>query len=95
MKDKHASAPWYGSQLMDEKAQAEAMLMALEKDPTTHMMEQTQHQLDQSLATTTEEVSIPDVQDVMTMPAAPASVKEEPLLIPCLMYPVTMKASSE
>ena len=77
MKDKHASVPWYGSQLMDEKAQAEAMLSALEQDSTAHVTEQTKHQLDQSLVTTTEDVSIPEVpQTVTTMPADP--IKEQP-----------------
>ena len=50
MKEKHTEAPWYGSQIVDERAQAEAMLAALQKDPTAHIVESAQQRVDASLA---------------------------------------------
>ena len=50
MNEKHTGAPWYGSQIVDERAQAEAMLAALQKDPTAHIVESAQQWVDVSLA---------------------------------------------
>ena len=50
MKEKHTGAPWYGSQIVDECTQAEAMLAALQKDPTAHIVESAQQWVDVSLA---------------------------------------------
>ena len=50
MKEKHIGAPWYGSQILDERAQAEAMLAALKEDPTAHITESAQKRVDTSLA---------------------------------------------
>ena len=49
MKEKHTGAPWYGSQIVNERAQAEVMLMALQKDPTAHIVESAQQWVDVSL----------------------------------------------
>ena len=50
MKKKHAETLWYGSQIVDEHAQAEAMLAALKEDPTAHIVESAQRRVDASLA---------------------------------------------
>ena len=60
MKEGHAGAPWYGSQIVDEKAQAEALLDALQHDPTAHIEESTQRRLDSTLADMTESTTIPE-----------------------------------
>ena len=59
MKEKHTGAPWYGSQIVDECAQAEAMLIALQKDPTAHIVESAQQWVDVSLAALDEQKHIP------------------------------------
>ena len=59
MKEKHTGAPWYGSQIVDECAQAEAMLAALQKDPTAHIVESAQQQVDVSLAALDEPEALP------------------------------------
>ena len=50
MKEKHAEVPWYGSQLVSERDQAEALLQALKDDPTAHIAEKSQERVDASLA---------------------------------------------
>ena len=61
MKESHTGAPWYGSQILDEKAQAEAMLAALQQNPTAHIEESAQRRLDASLAgTEAPEVEVPE-----------------------------------
>ena len=59
MKEKHTGAPWYSSQIVDECAQAEAMLAALQKDPTAHIVESTQQWVDVSLAALDEPEALP------------------------------------
>ena len=59
MKEKHTGVTWYGSQIMDECAQAKAMLAALQKDPTAHIVESTQERVDVSLAALDEQVALP------------------------------------
>ena len=60
MKEKHTEAPWYGSQIIDEHAQAEAMLAALQKDPTAHIVESAQQRVDASLAALDEPEALPE-----------------------------------
>ena len=60
MKEKHTGAPWYGSQIVDERTQAEAMLAALQKDPTAHIVESTQQWVDVSLAALNEAEALPE-----------------------------------
>ena len=60
MKEKHTEAPWYGSQIVDECARAEAMLAALQKDPTAHIVESAQQWVDVSLATLDELEALPE-----------------------------------
>ena len=60
MKEKHTGAPWYGSQIVDEHAQAEVMLAALQKDPTAHIVESAQQQVDVSLAALNEPAALPE-----------------------------------
>ena len=60
MKEGHAGAPWYGSQIVDEKAQAEALLAALQHDPTAHIEESAQRRLDSTLAGMEESTMIPE-----------------------------------
>ena len=50
MKEGHTGAPWHGSQIVDEKAQAEALLAALQQNPMAHIEESAQQRLDASLA---------------------------------------------
>ena len=59
MKEKHNETPWYGSQILDERAQAEAMLAVLKEDPTAHIMETAQQQVDASLAALDETETLP------------------------------------
>ena len=60
MKEKHTGAPWYRSQVMDEQAQAEALLATLQKDPTAHIAESTQKRVDASLAGLEESSAVPE-----------------------------------
>ena len=59
MKEKHTGAPWYSSQIVDECTQAEAMLAALQKDPTAHIVESAQQRVDVSLAALDEPEALP------------------------------------
>ena len=60
MKEKHTGAPWYGSQIVDEWAQAEALLAALKEDPTAHIAESAQKRVDASLAGLEESSAVPE-----------------------------------
>ena len=60
MKEKHTGAPWYGSQIVDEQAQAEALLAALKEDPTAHIAESAQKRVDASLAGLEESSAVPE-----------------------------------
>ena len=60
MKEKHTGAPWYGSQIVDEHARAEAMLAALQKDPTAHIVQSAQQWVDVSLAALDEPEALPE-----------------------------------
>ena len=59
MRERHAEVPWYGSQLVDERTQAEALLEALKDDPTAHIAEAAQERVDASLAGLEESTTIP------------------------------------
>ena len=59
MKEKHAETLWYGSQIVDERAQAEAMLVALKEDPTAHIVESAPQRVDASLAALDEPEAFP------------------------------------
>ena len=59
MKEKHNETPWYGSQILDECAQAEVMLAVLKEDPTAHIVETSQQQVDASLAALDETETLP------------------------------------
>ena len=60
MRERHAGVPWYGSQLISERAQAETILDALKDDPTAHITEKAQERVDASLAGLEESTAIPE-----------------------------------